>query len=115
MQTYGTESIGMELMFGMQNLSKPASYHSDSFPAYFKLKEVFEESYFVEVQLPGKIPKYLNQSVFPSMTIEDAKKELCKVDSSLNENSCSMFRILDESGTGSFNINNAASPQLSKL
>jgi len=47
------------------------------------------------------------------MTVEDAKKELCKVDTTLNINSCSMFRILGaEENTSilNINVNSTASP-----
>jgi len=47
------------------------------------------------------------------MTVEDAKKELCKVDTTLNLNACSMFRILGaEENTSilNINVNSTASP-----
>ena len=42
---YGTEAVTLELLFGMQDLTKSVLYHSDCFPAYFKTREVFEDSY----------------------------------------------------------------------
>ena len=111
--SYGTEAVGLELMFGMQNLQKPAVYHSDCFPAYFKTREVFEELCSVQVQLPSKASSWFTQNIFPSMTVEDAKKELCKVDTTLNVNSCSMFRILgaeENSSILNVNVNSTASP-----
>jgi len=44
---YGTEAVTLELLFGMQNLKKSVLSHSDCFPAYFKTREVFEDSYVI--------------------------------------------------------------------
>ena len=88
-------------------------YYADCFPGYFKTREVFEELYSVSVQLPSKGPSWFTQNIFPSMTVEDAKKELCKVDTTLNLNACSMFRILGaEENTSilNINVNSTASP-----
>lgn len=86
--------MSLSLSFGLHNLSESAASQADSFPAYFKLKEVFEEPYIVTVHvLNSAIPlneqtddgdvstatsQVINLSVFPSMTVEDVKQEIMR-------------------------------------
>ncbi|KAL4483531.1 hypothetical protein ABPG72_016812 [Tetrahymena utriculariae] len=105
-QQYSTDAISLELLFGMQNMQKSLQYHQDSFPAYFKTKEIFEDPYYIQVQLPPSAknqgnPTWIQQLVFASMTIDDAKKELCKIEPNLNINACSMYKIIEDQNNAS--------------
>lgn len=46
---YGTHAVGLELLFGPVNNQKPLNEYPECYPAYFRTKEVFEDTYTVKV------------------------------------------------------------------
>lgn len=87
---YGTQAVGMELLFGPVTADKPLSEYSECFPAYFRTKEVFEDIYAAKIvqkkDINDKSTRSVSLMIFPSMTINDAKIELLKITEGWNTN-----------------------------